>query len=165
MAYTPMYPTYQPFYQSNYQPQNFQPAPPAQQPAPSTVQSPQIQQGGFVRVRDENEARQYPVAPGNSVTFIDDAVTHVFVKTMGFSPMESPRFEKYRIVKEEESAQQPQNYPQNAPQNSPVDLSQYATKAELGVILSEIDVIKKEIEKTAPKKTAVKAKKEGENDE
>ena len=32
----------------------------------------QIQNGGFINVRSELEARNYPVAPGNSVTFKND---------------------------------------------------------------------------------------------
>lgn len=62
----------------------------------------QVQQhNGFVPVNSENEARMYPVAPGNSVTFIDENSPYCYVKTMGFSQLDRPKFEKYRLVKED----------------------------------------------------------------
>ena len=74
------------------------------------VQQPmQIQNGGFVSIRSEMEARSYPVAYGTSVTFKDETGPYIYVKTMGFSQLESPRFEKYRLTKEE---------PTNGPVNS-----------------------------------------------
>ena len=74
---------YQPYpqqgYGQNYPQMQQQIQPPAQQPTP------QIQNGGFVSVRSEIEARNYPVAPGNSVTFKDEYSPYVYTKTMGFS--------------------------------------------------------------------------------
>lgn len=73
-----------------------------QQPYQTSIQQvPQIQHSGFVSVRNEEEARSYPVAPGNSVTFKDEALPYVYTKTMGFSQLDQPIFEKYRLVKEE----------------------------------------------------------------
>ena len=103
--YNPSY--YQPS-QMNYQPQQ----------VPS-----QIQNNGFVSVRSEFEARNYPVAPGNSITFKDETAPYVYTKTMGFSQLDRPNFEKYKLVKEE------------------VDDSQEIVKG------SDIDDIKAEIEK------------------
>lgn len=62
---------------------------------------PQIQNGGFVMVRSEMEARNYPVAFGNSVTFKDETAPYIYSKTMGFSQLDRPIFEKYKLVKEE----------------------------------------------------------------
>lgn len=67
----------------------------------SPNQNLQIQNGGFVSVRSEQEARNYPVAPGNSVTFRDETAPYVYTKTMGFSQLDRPVFEKYRLIKEE----------------------------------------------------------------
>lgn len=64
-------------------------------------QAQQIQNGGFLTVPNEAYARNYPVAPGNSVTFKDESVPYIYTKTMGFSQLDSPVFEKYRLVKEE----------------------------------------------------------------
>ena len=61
----------------------------------------QIQNGGFVSVRSEQEARSYPVAPGNSVTFKNEVAPYIYTKTMGFSQLDLPIFEKYRLIKEE----------------------------------------------------------------
>lgn len=72
---------------------------PQQQQQPQA--QPQIQNGGFISVRSEQEARNYPVAIGNSVTFRDETAPYVYTKTMGFSQLDRPIFEKYKLVKEE----------------------------------------------------------------
>ena len=64
----------------------------------------QNQNNGFVSVRNEMEARNYPVAYGNSVTFKDETAPYVYTKTMGFSQLDPPVFEKYKLVKEEAEA-------------------------------------------------------------
>lgn len=71
---------------------------PAVQPTPVT---PTIQNSGFVSVRNEAEARNYPVAQGNSVTFKDETAPYVYTKTVGFSQLDRPTFEKYKLVKED----------------------------------------------------------------
>ena len=83
-----------PFYQNYYQPQQM-----AQQINQQMPQ--QIQNGGFIPVRSVAEAQQYPVAHGNSVTFIDEHAPYVYVKTMGFSQLDRPTFEVFKLVKEE----------------------------------------------------------------
>lgn len=75
----------------------------------------QIQSGGLVSVRNVNEARNYPVAPGNSVTFKDENAPYVYTKTMGFSQLDRPIFEVFRLIKEEvaqEVKQEPVDYRQ-----------------------------------------------------
>lgn len=105
-------------------------------------QNMQIQNAGFVSVRSEAEARSYPVAYGNSVTFKDENAPYVYTKTMGFSQLETPRFEKYKLVKEEP------NLPQEAPLSAPSDNSHaYAEKSEIEAIWSEIEAIKKSLVK------------------
>lgn len=59
-----------------------------------------IQNGGFISVRSEQEARSYPVAIGNSVTFHDETSPYVYTKTMGFSQLDRPVFKKYKLVEE-----------------------------------------------------------------
>jgi hypothetical protein len=51
------------------------------------------------------EAQNYPVAPGNSVTFKDENAPYVYTKTMGFSQLDRPIFEVFRLVKEEVAQQ------------------------------------------------------------
>ena len=69
-------------------------------------QIPQQQQSPFITVRSEAEARNYPVAYGNSVTFKDETAPYVYSKTMGFSQLDKPVFEKYRLIKEETDGEQ-----------------------------------------------------------
>ena len=107
---------------------------PQQQMYPQQMnQNMQIQNSGFVSVRSEAEARSYPVAYGNSVTFKDETAPYVYTKTMGFSQLETPRFEKYKLVKEEP------NHMQEAPNTIPA----YAEKSEIEAIWNEIEEIKK----------------------
>jgi len=73
---------------------------------------PQMQQqaqSGLVSVRCEEEARNYPIAPGNSITFKNESAPYVYTKTMGLSPLDRPIFERFRLVKED--AQETQNEP------------------------------------------------------
>ena len=62
----------------------------------------QIQSGGFIPVSSEEMARNYPVAPGNSITFKNENAPYVYTKTMGFSQLDRPIFEKFKLVREEE---------------------------------------------------------------
>lgn len=99
----PDYPGQQPYQDPAYLRSLNQAQQQAQQPNAQPVQSQaQAQNGGFVRVQNENAARMYPVAPGCSVTFVDDTAPYCYVKTMGASQLETPRFERYRLVKEED---------------------------------------------------------------
>jgi len=82
-----MLPNYNPYLMQNQQ-----------QYAPQMVQ--QQTQSPFITVRSEAEARNYPVAYGNSVTFKDETSPYVYCKTM-FSQFDKPSFEKYRLVKED----------------------------------------------------------------
>lgn len=143
--YNPTYQPYNPYAQQYYQ-QPIQ--------AQQIQTQPQIQNGGFISVRSEIEARNYPVAPGNSVTFKDENVPYVYTKTMGFSQLDSPVFERYRLVKEDAPEVPAQS---SAPAKAP-----YALKTEVeagyGALLKEIEAIKAEIGGLAAKRS--KAKKE-----
>lgn len=76
--------------------QNMQ-MPQMQAPQP---QAGQIQNGGFVIVKDEKEAYEYPVAPGTSVTFIDEARKHLYIKTVGLNMFDKFEFRKFLITEE-----------------------------------------------------------------
>ena len=115
-----------------------------QQPVQQAMQQPQapqfpVMQNGFVRVPNENEARMYPVAPGTSVTFIDENQPYCYTKTMDRSQLDRPKFEKYRLVKEEDTPVASQNAQEQASAAPEVDLSAYATKAEIDAFRDEID--------------------------
>ena len=145
--YSPYQNVYNPYqqYQPNFQQQmqnNIQ---------PSFQQSQQqIQNGGFVSVHNENEARNYPIAPGNSVTFKDENAPYVYTKTQGFSQLDRPVFEKYRLVKEEEYQPQQvaQNIPSSAEKTEQASNIDYALKSDLKALWDEIEVLKKQILKS-----------------
>lgn len=92
----------------------------------------QIQNGGLVSVRNVVEARNYPVAPGNSVTFKDENAPYVYTKTMGFSQLDRPIFEVFRLVKEEMAPET---------EAKPVDY-----RHEIDELRAEIEKLKKMIE-------------------
>lgn len=120
MANYPNYYMYNPNFQSQqtYQPNN---------------QS--IQNGGFITAPNESYARSYPVAPGNSVTFRDESAPYIYTKTMGFSQLDIPVFEKYKLIKEE-ATEEPQK----------VDDIE-TIKNKINDLWSEIDQLKKQIRK------------------
>lgn len=86
---------------------NYQPIPQTQQGIPQLGQNMPAQQSPFVTVRSEAEARNYPVGFGNSVMFKDETSPYVYTKTMGFSQLDKPVFEKYRLIKEDAEEEPP----------------------------------------------------------
>jgi hypothetical protein len=154
----PYYP-YQPNYFGNpYQP--VQPVPQMQQPQPT--QTPQMQQNpvrqsGFVRVRSEEEAFGYPVAPGNSVTFINESAPYCYVKTMGFSQLDRPTFERYRLVKEEPS-QNAQNAEKTPDKENTRPEDEYAQKSDVAKLQRDVEALRvavKTLNEQKPKKRVV----------
>ena len=107
---------------------------------PYQMFQPQPNQTSLVSVRSESEAMSYPIAPGNSITFKDETAPYVYTKTMGLSPLDQPKFEKYRLVKEGDD-------------ESPA----YITKTDLEALISDIDELKDDVEylKRKPKEKRV----------
>ena len=161
MTYNNYYSGYQPMMGYPYQ-QQIQPNYNYQQQAYPQAQNqqtqPQIQNGGFIQVHNEDEARNYPIAPGNSVTFKDENAPYVYTKTMGFSQLDRPIFEKYRLVKEEDI--HTQNQPVSAEIVQQTNNIDYALKTDLTALQTEINALKQRIEELTFKKSATKAKKE-----
>lgn len=88
-----------------YNPYSYQNYLPYQQTVQQPIQQPVQQQsaihyGGIVSVRTEQEARNYPVAPSTSMTFHNENEPYIYTKTVG-SSLEPPKFEKFKLVKEE----------------------------------------------------------------
>jgi len=144
MAYNNYYPaTYNPNYGTNPYYQQLV----AQQQQMAAQQVP-VQRNGFVPIPSEQDARAYPVAPGNSIMFRDESKPYCYVKTMGYSQLDQPVFEKYRLVKEDTD-----NSSVNAP-NSPSAEKQgkditYAAKEDLEAVWREIEAIKERLTKGA----------------
>lgn len=154
---------YNNYFPVSYQPNYFGHQNPYYQQTQQQVQ-PQIQQNGLVLVQSEQEARSYPVAPGNSVTFKDERGPYCYVKTMGFNQLDQPLFEKYRLVKEDSpeiASESPLSRDSSA---SDKELT-FALKSDLSAIWSEIDGIKEKMKA----RTATKVKRivevEGDEDD
>ena len=98
----------------------------------------------FVLVRNEAEARNYPVAYGNSVNFKDENAPYLYVKTMGVSQFDQPVFEKYRLTKE--TVTDASNLPTEGGDDiKPINDRLDGLKAEIRQIWAEIDRIKEEV--------------------
>lgn len=100
----PQYGMQMPAYGQMYYPTNMQPMqmiPP--QPVQPTQFTGKNQNGDFMPVQSEEEAKNYPVGYGNSVRFKDENKPYIYEKIMGLSQFEKPIFKKYRLVEEESS--------------------------------------------------------------
>lgn len=129
MSYQPMYPN----------------AFPTQMNVAPTQPTQSSNTNGLVPVRNENEARNYPVAYGNSITFKDENAPYIYVKTMGFSQLDRPMFEKFRLVREENVAVASSEPHSAVPSTEAIDKSISEMKAEIGQIWGEIKAIKGEV--------------------
>lgn len=121
---------------------------PIQQYQP-TQQTQQIQNGGFVSVRSKQEALMWPIAPGSSITFKDETAPYVYTKTMGFSQLDRPQFETYRLIKEDEPEAR-QNAVQQGQAQQPTENTKavdYALKSDLEVLVTAYNKLQSEIEK------------------
>lgn len=162
LGYQPAY--YQPQYQPQQYQQNSQMIQQQMQPQNQIHQQQAIQQGGFIRVQSEADARAYPVAPGTSVTFIDDAAPYCYVKTMDFSQFGKPKFEKYKLVKEDDTPTAPQSAQDDA-SGAGGQRVEYALKSDLEALQGELDALKEKMESQGVKKTVTRIKKGDDDDE
>lgn len=100
----------------------------------------QMQNGGFVSVRSEMEAWNYPVKYGASVNFKDETAPYIYVKTMGLSQFDTPVFEKYRLVKEDTTT------PNKALEISETNNVAYEElRADIDALKAEIKALKEEL--------------------
>ena len=106
------------------------------QPYSANQQPQQIQNGGFVSVRSAQEAFNYPVALGNSVTFKDETAPYIYVKTRGFSQLEEPVFEQFQLVKVDNAQKQ---------ETAQAETAEYALKSDVLALKEEIDFLKKKV--------------------
>lgn len=143
MAY-PNYPYPQQYPQQMFNPQFVQQQMPQQMPQQMQMPQQQVpmnqqmQSGGFMSVRSEQEARNYPVAPGNVMTFKIENQPIVCEKAQGFSQLEGPVFNKYRLVKEDEVAVAEE--PAEVPVNNTDDL-----REEIEHLKEEVKALKEKI--------------------
>lgn len=130
---------YQPY--QGYYPQMYQQQMPVQPQVQQmqTQPQPQIQNGGFVSVRSIEEARAWPVAPGNAVTFKIENAPIVCEKSQGFSQFEPPKFDVFKLVKEEPVEPMPVAYQESPSMRQREDL---ITASDLKPIKEDVERIK-----------------------
>lgn len=150
MAFNNPYPQFYPqFYQQYPQQQAQQPIQQPQQPIVPPIQQPNPQpiSSGLISIPSEADARNYPVGYGQSVSFRDENAPYLYTKTMGFSQLEPPKFEKYKLIKE--SADSPDKPLEN---NQTEKLPSYAEKSDIEDVRAEIRSLKDEVAKLKEKK-------------
>lgn len=131
---------YNPYFQNyNFNP-NYNPGYAAQAPPPPVAQG-----GDFVPIPSEEDARNYPIQRGTSVTFKDENLPYIYIKRLGMGQLDSPTFEVYEIKKRTPQSTQ---RAESAPLKEETDkLSNYVTKAEYGEICDEIEHIRETVER------------------
>ena len=150
MAFNNPYSQFYPqFYQQYPQQQAQQPIQQPQQPIAPPIQqtNPQPISSGLISIPSEADARNYPVGYGQSVSFRDENAPYLYTKTMGFSQLEPPKFEKYKLIKE--SADSPDKPLEN---NQTEKLPTYAEKSDIEDVRAEIRSLKDEVAKLKEKK-------------
>lgn len=141
------------YYPQQYQ-QNNQQMVGAQMSLPQ--QQPQF--GGFVSVRNEMEARNYPVAPGNSVMFRDETGPYIYSKSMGYSQLDTPRFDKYRLVKEEDVSVNVSEPHTDTGNNKMDNLPTYALKSEFDALQELVSTLAEDVDVLKSKRQPAKKK-------
>ena len=118
----------------------------------------QSQFGGFVSVRNEMEARNYPVAPGNSVMFRDETGPYIYSKSMGYSQLDTPRFDKYRLVKEENTSVSTSEPHTDTENNKMDNLPTYALKSEFDALQELVSTLAEDVDVLKSKRQSAKKK-------
>lgn len=109
------------------------------------AQSPTPQQSQIIHVQNENQAREWSVALGSSVTFIDDSRPYCYTKSMGMSQLEPPVFKRFRL---EEEIDEVVSQPNSTDSSAQIDMSLYMTKSEFEpfkAIIEDMQSIAKEL--------------------
>lgn len=134
---------------------NYYPYNPYTQPYQATSQQQQppqqIHNGGYVSVRSEDEARMYPVAPGNSVTFINELAPFIYKKTMGFSQFDKPIFEVFEVI--------PKKPPTSEDTDKTIKDITYAEKSDIETLQATIETLKGDIDTLNSKISVFETKK------
>lgn len=149
-------------YFPNFYPQQMQ------SPVPQMPQqaSQQAQSSGIIPAPDEEFARNYPVAYGASVTFRDERIPYLYTKTMGFSQMDRPKFEKFKLVKEEGEDPVVPTQPSEPAKDFTEDIEKLKndlvnSKVDIDNLKADVDDLKGELEDALMSITLLKKKLSG----
>ena len=118
------YPQYNPYYQQ-----------------PQQMPQQMVRTSEFIPVPNEDVARNYPVAPGNSINFKNENAPYIYTKTMGISQFDQPVFKRYKLV--EEASDLTIETPK---QVEPINVSDYVKKHEFESFRSRLDKLEEEIQ-------------------
>lgn len=103
------------------------------------------QSNDFIPIPSEEDARNFPMQRGTSVTFKDENLPYIYIKKLGTGQFDSPTFEVYEIKKR--ASQNAQRAESATPREEADKLSNYVTKAEYGQICDEIESIRDTVER------------------
>lgn len=140
MAYNNGFPATYQYYMPQYQPVMQQP----QQPQPA-------QNGGMIWVSGEAGAKAYLVAPNTTVQLWDSEAQVVYLKSADASGMPSMKILDYTI-----RDQMPANAPVAAPNTQVMDLSSYATRADVDALAGRLEALRAELDSMTAKRTTRK---------
>lgn len=130
-------------YQQYYPNYSFmQQMPQMQQQMPPQYMQPQKEERfGIISVNGEKQARDWPLAPGSSLTFKDETGPYIYTKTMGLSQFDAPIFEKYRLIKEADLNDLQENQKIDTTAFDSLNKEAQETKETIGVLENEINNI------------------------
>lgn len=87
----------------------------------------------YIPTANTQEMLNYPIAPGQSATFICESERKLYVKSRGFSPFDAPVVEEYDIVKRGDVNAQP------------AQGETYALRSELAAVAQKLVELEKTI--------------------
>lgn len=111
------------------------------------------QQSNLIHVQNEMQAREWAVAPGCSLMFIDDNLPYIYTKSAGTSQLEPAVFKIFKV-----SEIGTENAQISKPAPTEEIIPDHVQRAEIEAILADIEAIKEEIEsikKKRPKKEVI----------
>jgi hypothetical protein len=114
-------------------------------------------------VRSEEEAYNYPVAPGNCVSFKVENEPIVIEKSMSYSQLETPRIDRYRLVRED-IVEPPAIIDSVEVSHTASEELKTELMDELQTIRHEIEGIKKKLDRPQPTNNNVKKGEGGKNE-
>jgi hypothetical protein len=102
--------------------------------------------GSFVSVSNEAMARNYPLAPGTSGTFINENEPYCYTKTMGLSQFDRPVFKRYRLVEETDEPQDAQTVSTASATAQSSTVIPDSVKADIDALRALYDDLKLDVE-------------------
>jgi hypothetical protein len=102
--------------------------------------------GSFVSVSNEAMARNYPLAPGTSGTFINENEPYCYTKTMGLSQFDRPVFKRYRLVEETDEPQDAQTVSTASATAQSSTVIPDSVKADIDALRALYDELKLDVE-------------------